>query len=71
MTEEFDAWHWSNFSGSILILALLILPGLILEYGIHRLDKLAEAEDGPTAFNQSRRYRYFITPTQRLHKWRH
>ena len=43
MTEEFDAWHWSNFSGSILILALLILLGLILEYGIHRLDKLAEA----------------------------
>ncbi len=42
MTEEFDTWRWSNFSGSILILALSILLGLILEYGIRRLDKLAE-----------------------------
>ncbi len=43
MTEEFDAWRWSNYFNSFLTLGLLLLLGLALEFGLRRLDKLAEA----------------------------
>ena len=44
MTEEFDSRRWTNLPGAVLTLALFILLGLALEYGMRRLDKLAEAK---------------------------
>ncbi len=43
MTDEFDARQWTNLPGGILTLALALLLGLALEYGLRRLDALAEA----------------------------
>ncbi len=43
MTDEFDARQWTNIVGGILTLAVALLLGLALEYGLRRLDALAEA----------------------------
>ncbi len=43
MTDEFDSQQWGNLPGTILIIALFLLLGLVLEYGLRRLDALAEA----------------------------
>lgn len=45
MTEEFDAQRLPNLPGSVLAVALALLLGLALEYGLRRLDKLAEARE--------------------------
>lgn len=45
MTDEFDARQWANLLGGILGLAVALLLGLALEYGLRRLDALAEARN--------------------------
>jgi len=44
MTEEFDTQGWTHLPGAIITLTVFVLLGLVLEYGIRRLDKLAEAK---------------------------